>query len=201
MHAIAHRDVRTQKEGLHRKLTLGRKSFAAPENQTCVSGVTVQCSNQVSYIPNPLCLFLKTHLHTHTKRIARERASLTAELQFTYSNTSINLVVCLYNDHNNNKQLTKREPLLYTPEVENRIQSREIKVKNTNKNPRQQWHSQTNPRKMHPAHNIYTRMHASTHTCLHKHTHTQTHSHMHTHTKSFTEKGGGSRDLASRGRI
>ena len=54
MHAIAQRGVRTPKESLHWKLTLGRKSLAAPRNRTCVSGVTVRCSSQLSYIPPPL---------------------------------------------------------------------------------------------------------------------------------------------------
>ena len=51
--AIAHGSVRTPKESLHWKLTLGRKSLAAPGNRTCVSGVTVRCCNQLSYIPSP----------------------------------------------------------------------------------------------------------------------------------------------------
>ena len=37
MHAIAHGVVRTPKESLHWKLTLGRRSLAAPGNRTCVS--------------------------------------------------------------------------------------------------------------------------------------------------------------------
>ena len=53
MHAIVRRGVRTPKESLHWKLILGRKSFAAPGNRTCVSGVTVRCSNHASYIPSP----------------------------------------------------------------------------------------------------------------------------------------------------
>ena len=51
MHAIAHRGARTPQESLHWKLTLGEKSLAAPGNRTCVSGVPVRCSNQMSYIP------------------------------------------------------------------------------------------------------------------------------------------------------
>ena len=47
IHAIAHGGVRTPKE-----LTVGRKSHEAPGNRTCVSGVTVRCSNQLSYIPS-----------------------------------------------------------------------------------------------------------------------------------------------------
>ena len=50
MHAIAHRVTGTCKS-LHWKLTLGEKSIAAPGNQTCVSGMTVWCSNQLSYVP------------------------------------------------------------------------------------------------------------------------------------------------------
>ena len=51
MHEIAHRGIWTWKESLHWKLTLGRKSFAAPGNWTCVSGVMARCSNQLRYIP------------------------------------------------------------------------------------------------------------------------------------------------------
>ena len=36
---------------------LGRKSLAALGNWTCVSGMTVQCSNQLSYIPSQLVPF------------------------------------------------------------------------------------------------------------------------------------------------
>ena len=50
MHAIAHGVTDTYKS-LHWKLTLGEKSLAAPGNGTCVSGVTVWCSKQLSYIP------------------------------------------------------------------------------------------------------------------------------------------------------
>ena len=53
MPTIAQGGVRTPKESLHWKLTLGRTSFAAPGNRTCVSGVTVRCFNQLSYIPSP----------------------------------------------------------------------------------------------------------------------------------------------------
>ena len=42
----------TDTESLHWKLTLGRKSLAATGNRTCVSGMTVRCSNQLSYIPS-----------------------------------------------------------------------------------------------------------------------------------------------------
>ena len=52
MRAIAHGGVRTPKEILHRKLTLGEKSLAVPGNRTCVSGVTIRCSNQLTYIPS-----------------------------------------------------------------------------------------------------------------------------------------------------
>ena len=45
MREIVHRAVRTPKESLHWKLTLGRKCLAAPGNRTCVS--------QLSYIPSP----------------------------------------------------------------------------------------------------------------------------------------------------
>ena len=53
MHAIAHEGVRTPKESLHWKLTRGGKN-PLPQlgNRTCVSGVTVRCSNQLSYIPS-----------------------------------------------------------------------------------------------------------------------------------------------------
>ena len=74
MHAFAHGGVRT-----HRKLTLGEKSLAAPGNRTSVSGVTVWCSNQQSYIPthytcsNVLCtcnmgwgMALRSFIHTFT---------------------------------------------------------------------------------------------------------------------------------------
>ena len=71
MHAIAHGGVRTPKESLHWKLTLGRKSLAAPGNRTCVSGVTVRCSNQLSYIPTP-----KRHKYgfSNTFHTARRKA-------------------------------------------------------------------------------------------------------------------------------
>ena len=52
MHAIAQRCVRTPKESLHRKLTLRRKSLAAPGNRNCVGGVTIRCANQLDYIPS-----------------------------------------------------------------------------------------------------------------------------------------------------
>ena len=52
MHVIEHRGVRTPKESLHWKLTLGRKSRAAPVNRTCVKGVTVRRSNPLSCIPS-----------------------------------------------------------------------------------------------------------------------------------------------------
>ena len=45
--------VRTPKESLHWKLTLGRKSLVAPGNRTFVSGLTGRYSNQLSYIPSP----------------------------------------------------------------------------------------------------------------------------------------------------
>ena len=50
MHATAHGVTNTCKS-LHWKFTLREKSLAAPGNRTCVSGVTVWCSNQLSYIP------------------------------------------------------------------------------------------------------------------------------------------------------
>ena len=50
MQAIAHGGVRTPKESLRWKLTLEEKFLAAPGNRTCVSGMTVRCSNQLSYI-------------------------------------------------------------------------------------------------------------------------------------------------------
>ena len=52
IHVIANRGVRTPKESLHWKLTLGRKSRAAPVNRTCVKGVTVRRSNPLSCIPS-----------------------------------------------------------------------------------------------------------------------------------------------------
>ena len=54
MQVIAHGGCRTPKESLHWKLTRGRKSLAASGNQTCVSGLVVWCSNQLSYIPSPV---------------------------------------------------------------------------------------------------------------------------------------------------
>ena len=45
--------VYRHQKSLHWKLTLGRKSLAALGNQTFVSGVTVWCSNQLSYTPSP----------------------------------------------------------------------------------------------------------------------------------------------------
>ena len=52
MHAIAHRGVRTRVRESALKVDSGRKkSLAAPRNRTCVSGVTVRCSNQLSYLP------------------------------------------------------------------------------------------------------------------------------------------------------
>ena len=57
MHVIAHRGVRTLKESLHWKLTLERKSLSALGNWTCISGMTVQCSNQLSYSPSLLVPF------------------------------------------------------------------------------------------------------------------------------------------------
>ena len=50
--AIAHEGVWTPKESLHWKLTLERKSLATPWNWTCISGMLVRCSNQLSYIPS-----------------------------------------------------------------------------------------------------------------------------------------------------
>ena len=60
MHAIAHRAVWTPKESLHWKLTLGRKSLAAPGNQACVEGLTVRCSYQLSYI--------LSHIYIHSSQ-------------------------------------------------------------------------------------------------------------------------------------
>ena len=51
MHVIAHEGVWTHVRESAGKLTLGEKSLAAPGNRTCVSGMVVRCSNQVSYIP------------------------------------------------------------------------------------------------------------------------------------------------------
>ena len=51
------RGVRTLKESLHWKLTLERKSLSALGNWTCISGMTVQCSNQLSYSPSLLVPF------------------------------------------------------------------------------------------------------------------------------------------------
>ena len=54
MQAIAPRGVYGHTSGsLHWKLTVGEKSLAALGNRTCVSGVMVRCSNQLSYIPTP----------------------------------------------------------------------------------------------------------------------------------------------------
>ena len=47
------RAVRTPKESLHWKLTLGRKSLAAPGNRTCVSGVPVRYSLPTELHPRP----------------------------------------------------------------------------------------------------------------------------------------------------
>ena len=77
IHAIAHGGVRTPKESLHWKLTLGRKSLAAPGNRTFVSGVPVRYSSQLSYIPSPeLTELISTATdspfvgvgHTHSRR-------------------------------------------------------------------------------------------------------------------------------------
>ena len=51
MHAIAHGVYGHMQESLPWKLSLGEKSLAAPGNWTCVSSMTVRCSNQLSYIP------------------------------------------------------------------------------------------------------------------------------------------------------
>ena len=40
------------------KVALGRESLAALENGTCISGVTVRCSNQQSHIPVFSALYL-----------------------------------------------------------------------------------------------------------------------------------------------
>ena len=53
MHAIAHRNVRTRVRESALKVDSWRKSHAAPGNQTCVSGVMVRCSLQLSYVPIP----------------------------------------------------------------------------------------------------------------------------------------------------
>ena len=73
MHAIAHGGARTTKDSLHWKLTLGRKSLAAPGNRTCVCGVMVWCSNQLSYILSQeeaevLKLLLVWHLRNEEAR-------------------------------------------------------------------------------------------------------------------------------------
>ena len=47
MRALAYRGVRSSNKSLHWKLTLGRKSLAAPGNRTCVSGVTVRCCKRL----------------------------------------------------------------------------------------------------------------------------------------------------------
>ena len=54
MRATVQWGVRTLKQSLHWQLTPGRTPLAAPGNRTCVSGVTVRSSNQLSYIPSSL---------------------------------------------------------------------------------------------------------------------------------------------------
>ena len=62
-----HKGVYTHHVRMHWKVTLGRKSLAAPGNWTCGSGMMVRCSNQLSYIPTsmlynhqPWCHYLST---------------------------------------------------------------------------------------------------------------------------------------------
>ena len=53
------RNVRTPKESLHWKLTLGEKKFlAAPGNQTCVSGVPVRCFTSWATSPPPKYIYI-----------------------------------------------------------------------------------------------------------------------------------------------
>ena len=51
MHTITHGAVRTPKESLHWKLTIGEKSLTAPGNRTCVGGVPVRCSTNWATSP------------------------------------------------------------------------------------------------------------------------------------------------------
>ena len=51
MHMIAHRGVWTPEESQCWKLTLGEKLFAAPGNQTCISGMMVQCGTNWAMSP------------------------------------------------------------------------------------------------------------------------------------------------------
>ena len=78
MHAFAHGEgYGHQKKSLYWKLTRGRKSLAAPGNRTCVSGVTVRCSNQLSYIPSPTHLF---HCVQRTRATISNRSLLSSLL-------------------------------------------------------------------------------------------------------------------------
>ena len=47
------RGVQTHVRESAPKVDSGRKSLATPGNRTCVSGMKVRCSNQLSYIPSP----------------------------------------------------------------------------------------------------------------------------------------------------
>ena len=51
MHAIAQGGVRALQESLHRKFILGQKSFVAPGNRTCISGMPVRCSTNWATTP------------------------------------------------------------------------------------------------------------------------------------------------------
>ena len=53
MHGIAQGGVQTLKKSLHWKLTLGRKSFAAPGSRTYFSGVPARCCTQRATSPSP----------------------------------------------------------------------------------------------------------------------------------------------------
>ena len=84
MHAIVHGDVRTPKESLHWKLSFGRKSLVAPGNQTFVSGVTVRCSNQLSYIPSQFWSIFRSIFEAYFSNWLLMKVSLMVSLFETY---------------------------------------------------------------------------------------------------------------------
>ena len=53
MHVIAHRGIGIHVRESALKDDSGRKSLDAPRNRIYISGVTVQYSNHLSYIPDP----------------------------------------------------------------------------------------------------------------------------------------------------
>ena len=57
--------LQTPKESLQWKLTLGRKFLATRGDLTGISGVTVRCSNQLSYIPSHPSVHKYKVLHGH----------------------------------------------------------------------------------------------------------------------------------------